>query len=295
MTGLPRACDALVTQKKEISTLKIKKFAKTAAISSVLLLALSACGSDSEATNTTPDTQDQTSDSDSGAATYTVGGTTTAEPAQEVRIDVSDDLIEADQYYADHRALDAITIRAADVPDAQCGVEYEFEYATGAVEELEKHDNQRIHIAEESEKDKRGNGIPNTAVIGLKTQPEDSKYHRATGTATQDNFEDRGFTDQDFTQYIDKVDCATNPSDPDAIESVKFRSFEWKEANDIWLSGAFGGINSEAIPEYDGAKGLTNDTFAEVEYTVMANGDIQIISAEIEGWTQDSNGMWLED
>lgn len=255
-----------------------RKALNAVAISSVLLLALSACGSDSETTNTTPDTQDNTNVSDN-TATYTIGDTTTAEPAQEVRIEMPDELIEANQYYADHRAVDAITIRAADVPDAQCGVEIEFDYATGAIEELDKYEYQRI----------KGD-------LSLENRPEPYKYQAAVYmNATY--FEESGYGfNNDHTLYTSEIDCAVNPSDTDASSEVEFRAFEWKDVNEIYEDN-IPSIAGEKTPppQYDGAKGIVHDTLAEVEYTVMANGDIQIINASVDGWTQDSNGMWLED
>ena len=268
-----------------------RKALNAVAISSVLLLALSACGSDSESTNTTPDTQDNTNVSDS-IATYTIGDTTTAESAQEVRIDVSRDLIEADQYYADHRALDAIIIRAADVPDAQCGVEYEFQYATGAVEELDKHDHQKVQRVDEgsSAEDRE---------FALETHDERTKYSLATVSSSRYADDPNMGFNSDYTTYRTAVDCATNPSDADAVEDIRFRTFEWNSAVEQRVK------NSEEGPQRDqlraemtalqDAQELIPQDFAEVEFTVMANGDIQIISSSVEGWTQDSNGMWLED
>lgn len=257
-----------------------RKALNAVAISSVLLLALSACGSDSESTNTTPDTQDNTNVSDN-TATYTIGESTPTESAQEIRIDVSNDLIEADQYYANHRTVDALTIQATELTDAQCAIEVNVEYATGALEELAKHDHSNIQSDGPDE-------------YTLNTPSSDIKYYRATGLTTQDNFEDRGFN-QDHTQHVKKVDCATSPTDADTSESIKFRTFEWREANDVWMETRGEANAPEPLPQYEGVKSLVDQDFAEVEFTVMANGDIQIISSSVEGWTKDSNGMWLED
>lgn len=258
--------------------MKIKTFAKTTAISTVLLLAFTACGSDSEAANTTPsqDQQEGSTVTESDSVTFAVGDTPPGYSAQEVRIEVADDLLEVDQQYAQHRNFDSVIIQAADLEAHQCSVEIVFEYAPGVAQRIHQHDVHRI----------QGDSLGYPA----KEMTLEETYHDIT-RASGDDLDINADSDQ-YIEINHPVDCASHPGDRDASESISLRYSEWDDT----FSGDPSSVSEYTdISIYDGLKNLAGGTLAEVEYTVMANGDIQIIGAEIDDWMKDSNDMWLED
>ena len=71
----------------------------------------------------------------------------------------------------------------------------------------------------------------------------------------------------DFASGINVGSCAANPTDDDATETFTFRTSQDGEGAD----------------------------FAEFDYTVLSDGSITVVEAEVEDYVRDVNGDWIAE
>lgn len=261
-----------------MSTIRFFKASTIAALAAILF---AACGSsDVDAADNAPssnesDAQPAEVSDDAVVFDFTEQAVRAmpTEGVQEITFKIHPELASANQEYSDQRVLDSVTVSSWDGGESQCGIELRYEYATGAKEEI---DSKTFHHS--------------AGELPTNDDERDVKYIRALGGSAGVSANRSAIPSEEYTLLQQERECATGPADDNnsAQGSVEFRSIQWVDTADLKqnLTGEQLGI--------EGNYTLENETFAEADINVMANGDLHIADYTIHGWTQDANGDWIQ-
>lgn len=273
---------------------------KPTALSAVLLLTLTACGdSDDEADG---GGEDQAAENgDSGDAEETFDFTSgfyepVTGPYDEVLIEIPSDLLQADDAYREDRVLDAVIVRAAEHPDAQCAVEIEYLYADGVEDELESGDWEEAISWDEI----------TLIADDYADTPVEYRHASALGLTTvspSDDYDGDQLSD-DLQTAVLPVDCAASSGDSSSVVEIQFNRIEWheevvavQEEGDA-PDGEEASVDEDYDPYTDG--GYTPPramlgNFAEADINVDSEGQLHIVRSHINGWQLDANDNWITD
>ncbi|MEC3891122.1 hypothetical protein [Nocardiopsis sp. LDBS1602] len=117
------------------------------------------------------------------------------EPAEAIRFEVPDELVEMDQEYAERRLLDSVTVSATEAEDpSECAVRYDFGYTDELFERLVEFSEQYY--------DER--------------PPQDAAYYAFTGVSA-----DGSEMEEDYSSAVVQVKCALSPSDDENTVEVR--------------------------------------------------------------------------
>lgn len=273
-----------------------------AALSATALMVLTACGGndDPQADAATPGAPEaETTVVESGGGSFfdfTHPQLTDAEvgPADEIRLVIPGELLEATREYgseyAEDRVLEAITVRAGEHPDSQCAVEVEYEYAEGARDRIEG--DRYVAYVENSDDaidlERAGAEIVDSspyweyeAERNLYSYPDAWKYTSVLYSVAE-HLEDDG------ERAVVPVSCASSPGAGDKVE-VGFNTY---------------GVNPDFNiddPRHGWMNSHTVGTFAVAEIWAMASGDIGIADWEVDGFGWTANEQtgevygWIPD
>lgn len=242
-----------------------------AGISLAALLALTACGSDSDAeagnsnTEDLPDTDGEGHAMPESDGTYDFTPNTAAASGEEIRIEVPQELIALTDTYSEDRVLDAVTVRATEDTEAQCGIEIDYEYRDGAQDEIENTTWVRA----------RGNNQDTD-------MPADERYPHALFTTTdmgwlEDGDNENSFVNtvalaEDYQNAVSEVDCAASPNDTENTTAIEFKELNWTD-----------GHQPQALPE----------SLATADVAVMASGEVHVVNSSVEGYDHEPDHGWI--
>lgn len=249
-----------------------------AGLSALSLLALTACGNDDDAavdTAASDETADQSTDESSNEGNQTDAASAETVyafapesdlSAQELHIELPEELVEKAEGYAENRVFDHMVVRAGEHPDSSCSIEVEYHYADEDRDLIEN-----VMWATNYPADTGEEPTWHESTI-------DERYEAllSLGDDTEIN--------EDQTSTITPMDCAASPSDDSEIVTLGFHQ-----------------VSEQSTPE--GADEPTNGTpyaldypIATVDLNVMTSGDINIVTSEVRDhhYSGDEHG-WLSD
>lgn len=275
---------------------------KTTALSAALLLALTACGDDDN-DETDGGGEDQAAENgDSGDAEaifdFTAGFHEPVwGPEDEILVEIPSDLLQADDDYREDRVLDAVIVRAAEHPDAQCAVEVEYLYADSVEDELASGDwEEAISWDEET-----------LVADDYADAPAEYRHAVVLGLTTvspSDDYDGDQLAD-DLQTAVLPVDCAASSGDSSSVVEIQFNSLEWhEEVVAVPEEGdAPDGEEASVDEDYDPytepggytPPQATASTFAEVDITVDLEDQLHVVRNHIDGWQLDANENWITD
>lgn len=248
------------------------KMTTMAGVSLAALLALTACGDDTDA-DTDAEATDQNGEDaaaeETGDTVFDFGDNTDVS-GEEIRIELPEDLA------ADGRVLDAAVVRAGEDAESDCAIEVSYEYADGVEADIQNND-------WEQPTDWEGGD----AGVGSPTEWGDVsvKHRHALALGITEGAEIEGNNDadvlsDDLQSAIFPADCATSPAD--SGEEIQFTALEWSEGTE------------EETPEDDGIDGPVEDpgtwydyaeaeveTLATVSVNVSESGEVTVTDSQI--------------
>lgn len=232
------------------------KMTTAAGISLAALLALTACGDDTDAD---AETNGEAASEETGETVFDFGDNTDVS-GEEIRIELPEDLADTEG-----RVLDAAVVRAGEDAESDCAIEVSYEYADGVEAEIESHE------------------WASTPLIGYQNEPYDeapveNRYAKVLGFDEDPDALDDSITHGYGVEYLAEdlqsatfpVECGTGSTD------VRFRNI------DEWVDPEMGD-NSE---EPDGVEiyhpGVANlSTIATVEVGFTGDNEVSVVSSEI--------------
>lgn len=244
------------------------KMTTMAGLSLAALLALTACGDDTDAD---AETNGEGAASEETGETVFDFGDNTDVSGEEIRVELPADLADTED-----RVLDAAVVSAGEHADSDCAIEVQYEYADGVEADIQNNDWEQPTDWE------GGDGG-----VGSPTEWGDvSVTHRhALALGITEGAEIEGNNDaevlaDDLQSATFPVDCATSPAEPGA--EIDFTALEWSEGTE------------EETPEDDTPEGPVEDpgtwydyaeaeveTLATVSVNVSESGEVTITDSQI--------------
>ena len=228
-----------------------------AGVSLAALLALTACGDDTDADAET--NGEDAAAEETGDTVFDFGDNTDVS-GEEIRVELPADLADTED-----RVLDAAVVSAGEHADSDCAIEVQYEYADGVEEEIESHE------------------WASTPLIGYQNEPYDeapveNRYAKVLGFDEDPDALDDSITHGYGVEYLAEdlqsatfpVECGTGSTD------VRFRNI------DEWVDPEMG----DASEEPDGTEiyhpGVANlSTIATVEVGFTGDNEVSVVSSDI--------------
>lgn len=234
-----------------------------AGISALTLLAITACSAESDASVNAdpaePSAAEEQTETPTSEPIFNFSPVADRQSSDELRIEVPQELIDASDQYSETRFFESITARATDETEAQCAIEFTFEYADGTTELIEDEDfwNSAVDFY-------RDGSMYNRPNMDAENRRLSAIGHPEVGA---------GVTNTVGTSVVE-TKCATAPEDVENTVAVAFRDFSEDQYGGYWF-----------------------DALATVELNVMASGDITVVAPHIEGYhySGDEHGWLSED
>lgn len=292
-------------------------------LSALTLLGMTACSGEVEAaddpetdnsTDDAPATEEQ-SEGTSSEAVFTFHAQSDL-VAQELRIQLPEQLMEVAGDYGENRLMDHFIVRAAEHAESQCAIEVEYGYAEGGKDRIEnsywgQHGrvNDGVEIDWDDFQEAWYEELEEFEDAQLNLEPEDFYERYPDGWPEEDDFldeyADEGWFDtgiedryarvlgldfeevevsDNYSSMISTQSCAESPHDDSSTTTLSFRPMvETSVADHI----------DQVPPEtpYD-----TGDNIASVTLNIMASGYVNVVDSKVNGYhfSGDEHG-WLSD
>lgn len=239
-----------------------------AGVSLAALLALTACGDDTDAEATDQNGEDAAAE-ETGDTVFDFGNATDVS-GEEIRIELPEDLA------ADGRVLDAAVVRAGEDAESDCAIEVSYEYADGVEADIQNNDWEQPTDWEGGEP---GAGDP-TEWGDVSIEHRHARALGITEVIEMPGNNEADVLSDDLQAATFPVDCATSPADSGA--EIDFTALEWSEGSEeeVAHDDTPEGPVEDPGTWYDYAEAEV-ETLATVSVNVSESGEVTITDSQI--------------
>lgn len=239
------------------------KITTMAGVSLAALLAVTACGDDTDAEATDQNGEDTAAEETSDV--FEIGDTADVS-GEEIRVELPADLADTEG-----RVLDAAVVSAGEAEDSECAVEVQYEYADGAEADIEQNDWEQPTDWEGGD---AGVGDP----IEWGDVSVEHRHARALGIT--EGLEMEGNNEAEVLS--DDLQSATFPVDCATGVEIQFTALEWSEGSEEEVAEDAGIDGPDENPDtwYDYAEADVQ-TLATVSVNVSESGEVTVTDSQI--------------